>query len=362
MTRLILSVLLSSLVLTGCGNQESPITVYEIAKTESGLDDLTPISGDRKPAPPQANLPDSRMVVGLALRPDATWTFKILGLREAIDGSESEWREFFTKLKFDATGLPVFEVPEKWVDRGVRQGMFSTVRTLLIDEKTNSKMEISSLSAGQGIEMNVNRWRGQLGLERLEGKIELPKVSYEGGELLLFDEVGKFGGRGGPMSGMMPGQKPNVPSTPTKSATSSNPTVQFTAPEGWESGKTSSIILGRFKKNAEGKEVELTIARLPAINEWQLNASTWASSIGLKGVDETKIDGQTELIEVDGVAGRKIEFTNSQNKRGLLGIMFKKHNSAWLAKLMGDLELVESSETEFDKFWKSLRTNAATDE
>ena len=345
------------LLMTGCGEQPG-ITVYEVPKTDSGLDRLKTTSQLSRESEPQSaeNLPDSRMVVGLAMRPDATWTFKILGEKSIIDAAESDWKEFFAKLQFDDAGQPKFQVPEMWIDKGTRRGMFSEVRTLLIDEGTDAKMEISSLSAGQGIKMNVDRWRGQLGLAPSEGDVKLPKIPHDGGELLLFDETGKFKGRGGPMS-----RRPPRPSSPAPRKVS-QPTIDFDAPEGWDAGKTSSIVVGRFQKKDGDQEVELTIAKMPPVNEWNLNVRTWAASIGLKDWDDTKISEKSEAVQIDGVDGNKIVLSNDENKRALMGIMFKKQNTAWLAKLIGDQELVTASEKEFDAFWQSFKTNSADSE
>lgn len=88
-----------------------------------------------------------------------------------------------------------FDVPEGWSDVGV-----SGMRLASLKVGSASECYIIRLSGdGGGLAGNVNRWRGQLGLEPI-GDAELagmPKVACLGGMASLFDATGSYTGMSG---------------------------------------------------------------------------------------------------------------------------------------------------------------------
>ncbi len=351
--------LLPIAIFAGCGESD-PIEVHKVAKSQSDLDRFDqPPSLTGGPSGPVAPLEKSRMVVGMAMQPTATWTFKIRGPEEDVAALKESWEEFFSTLKFSAVGEPQFDLPDGWVDDGTRKGMFSTIHTLSLNKKTPpTRMEISSLTAGQKLPDNVNRWRRQLGLDPLSGEVKLPKVKHDGGELYLFDEVGFFsggrppfaGGAGGAM-GVPPAVRPSASSPP-----STQREVKFSAPAGWEAGKTASIIKVRLRKTSDDGTAEISVAKLGIENEWGLNVMTWAGQVGLREMSDSEIEKRTEVLKVADADAQRVRLVEAADEfdRAVIGIMFKKNGSAWFVKLSGDKRAVESAEQEFGQFVESL--------
>ena len=199
-----LGLLLSCVVRLGCADEEE-IVRHKIPKDRSGLEHLresTGLGGDtsaeKVPAASEKGEKD-RMVVALALRDDATWFFKLNGPVSRIDETEKQWRSFLEKISFDESGKPMWKLPEGWTTAGQKPMRFAT---LVVDaNKPSVEIAVSSLAAGQDLLLNVNRWRGHLGLEPAdEADLKDLVTSIQAGEqeLKLFDATGEMSG------GMMP--------------------------------------------------------------------------------------------------------------------------------------------------------------
>ncbi len=202
MTRLFV-LLLVLLAATGC-NQPEEIVTHRIPKSRSNLDkfDRRPMSSARRTAAPTV---PTRMVVGLVERSDATWFFKIQGPVDQVNLAEPVWREFFGSLRFNNDEQPEWDLPTGWSKGRSSSMRFATLN--LTSTVPPLEMSISSLGPNQNLLDNVNRWRGQLALDGLEKEqIKLNEIDFDGGSMVLFDEVGLAStAAGGPMMGAMGG-------------------------------------------------------------------------------------------------------------------------------------------------------------
>ena len=357
--------LLVSVVLPGCYRQDS-IVRHEIPKDRSGLDHLreaadrtsTAVSAEANgDAQSSESKEDDRMVVALALRDDATWFFKLNGPVSRIDETESQWRPFLKSISFDEAGKPKWSVPEDWKVGGEKPMRFAT---LVIDaSKPPVELAVSSLSAGQDLLLNVNRWRGQLGLEPTTEsalKDSLTKVQADGQELTLFDATGKMSG------GMMPpfaragGPASGRPNSPLKNSAGNK--ISFTAPDGWEPGKPSPFLKARFSKTDEDQTAQISVSSLPAsANKWVPNAVRWAGQVGMSSMDETALTEVTESVTVDGQEGKLIRLIpdDAKQEKATIAAMVKKGSDAWFFKLTGDRELVGQNDQVLVDFLKTVK-------
>ena len=334
----------------GCQKADE-IVVHQIPKARSDLDkfDRAPM---RTRQAPTAAIP-TRMVVALALRDDATWFFKISGPVEQVNLSEPIWREYFGKLKFANDGKPEWQLPKGWSTGPEKQMRYATL--LLNDSKPPLEMSISSLGPRQDLTNNVNRWRGQLSLGPISrDEIELAKIEFGGGELLIFDEVGLSSGGGmrGPMMGGPMSRPPQVPSetTPTQ--------IKFDPLEGWEAGPSSSIVKARLLKTDGDKMAQITVVEMPAAaNEWGPNVSRWAGEIGMKELAGPEAAIRTSTVTVDGIEAQQVRLIepDEQYKNATVAVMVKRGPSAWFLKIFGDKSVVEAYESDFETFLKSFK-------
>ncbi len=209
------------------------------------------------------------------------------------------------------------------------------------------ELAISSLSANQDRLLNVNRWRGQLGLAAIEA-VQLdenlnPLDSVEN-NLMLFDATGKSsGGTLPPFAGARGARADNraclIPLLPVGDDSG----VRFDTPDGWQKGKTSGMVPVRLQRLSGEKTAQITVIQLPAAaNEWEPNAKRWAGEIGLSAMTTDELTNLTSPIEVDGTTGQLLNLSDIPTASGNTTIagMVKRNGIAWFLKLTGDKELV----------------------
>ena len=168
----------------------------------------------------------NRMIAGIVRRPDGAWFFKMVGDDAIVAEQKSAFVDYlksfsFTGLGGAATqdaqlppshppignispaaaaaapssgeGKPEWQVPAGWKE--IDGGQF-LVAKFMLNGSDNSQAAVNvSMSAGDGggVLGNVNRWRGQLGLNPLS-QAEVDKlvssVDIEGGKAMLVDMSG----------------------------------------------------------------------------------------------------------------------------------------------------------------------------
>jgi len=214
------------------------------------------------------------------------------------------------------------------------------MRFASIDVNTPDKqldISVSSLPKQEDwdaeVAMNVNRWRGQVGLAASTEKwangepLELESVE---GTAVWVDIIGKSTGgsppmmggmAGGPMaSGEMPNDdihsgvaggpmtsdasapKTSAPKTENSPASESPAArLKYDRPEGWRDGKMSSMRMAAFNVGPEDAEAEITV--IPAGGDLRGNVARWLGQIRPEGVADEVVEKamqDAEKIKVDG--------------------------------------------------------------
>jgi len=302
----------------GCEEAPPGVAQQKVHKSRSGLDALRE-SKKASPAhtPAPAARPKNRMVVAVFDNPDATWFFKINGPLEQVNAAQEQWRTFFDSIEFK-DDQPKWDKPESWSTAGPKP---MRVATLLIGgEDAQSKpleLAVSNLGPGQDMLLNVNRWRGQLGLakftqDQLETQLKTKKSEH--GEYLLFDA------------------------------------------QGTGSGTMRPPFAGGAKTSGEAK-AQITVIEMPAdANKWEPNVKRWAGQVGLDDLSDQRLAELTTDIKVDQIAGKLVDLVaDSKSENGVIAGMVKREGSAWFFKLSGEKELVSQSREEFETFMESIR-------
>lgn len=364
---LVASLLLLCSLNFGCVDNGPGVAQQKVHRSKSGLDAL------RKPKKPSlsqhgtapAAKTKNRMVVAVFDNPDATWFFKLNGPLKQVDAAQEQWQTFFDSIKFE-DDQPKWDAPQSWSKAGPKPMRFATLLIDGEDEKSKPlELAVSSLGPGQNMLLNVNRWRGQLGLgkftaDQLETQLKTKKSEH--GEYLLFDAQGTgsgtmrapfaggaappFAGGATPM-GMAPGMGPGM----------ADSALKFTAPQGWTTGKTSSMVQARFSKTAGEAKAQITVIEMPAAtNHWKPNVERWAGQVGLSELSDQRLAELTSEIEVDQIDGKLVDLVaDSKSENGVIAAMVKRQGSAWFFKLSGEKELVDQSREEFETFIESIR-------
>jgi hypothetical protein len=340
-------VLLLLMSLAGC-NKPAEIRSYQVPKTDQEV--------------------ARRLVVATLLADSRAWFFKIEGSPEAIAAKEEEVTKFFESIVAPESpdADPTWEVPEGWEKRPASQMRLATL--VVPSEGEQLEMAISQLqqtaNEKQYLLMNVNRWRGQLGLEPIELAAvdeELKSVEIEGGTLRVFDATGTAAA-GGSRPPMMTG--PPRQSTPSPAAPEAKPAAEqitYDLPEGWSEAGSRSMVLKvlRIKDAAGEAEVAISVYDIHgAMADPLSNVNRWRGQVGL---EPTTAEQLSEMVEKRSVAGAEAMLVSLVNPDGkeegpaMIAAMVPRGDKVWFLKLSGPRKVVDSQREAFDKWLKTVR-------
>lgn len=362
---LLIAVTLCCVMLTGC--QDSNIKVHE------GV----PVTRKSKKKNTE---PAYRMIAAIAEHSSGTWFFKLSGPITNVQALQGPWQTFLQSIGF-GTDEPLWDLPEGWGSNGLEDRPMpggSSMRIANID--TGDKdvaLSVTSMPAGQQLLPNVNRWRGQLGLapiSQIEMARELSNVENESLSFKVFAADGpelttRMGGRP-PFAGPRTGPPKSVSSghPPIKEDDSieessttdtKEPSLEFTQPDGWTAGNTSSMVLARLSRELSGQAAEMLLLRMkPTEASWNNNISAWSKEVD---ANETADPTPTsESIKVAGIDARKIRLTGSSKdnpeNRAVLAVMFTNPSgNGFVLKLSGPESAVTEAEPDFQNLLDSIR-------
>ena len=360
-----IAITLCCLMLAGCEN--SKITVHE------GV----PVTRRTKKKNTE---PIYRMVAAIAEHPSGTWFFKLSGPIANIDELKAPWKEFLVSIGF-GNNEPLWDLPEGWNSKGLEDRPMpggSSMRIANID--TGDKdvaLSVTSMPAGQQLLPNVNRWRGQLGLQpvsQIEMAGQLSDLKTETLSFKVFEADGpelttRMGGRppfAGPQTRQPksanaghPPIKGNDSITESAIPDDKGGALEFTKPDGWASGKTSSMVLARLSKESSDESAEMLLLRMkPSEESWLNNIAAWAKEVDANETTASK--EASESIEVAGLAARKIRLTgplrDDPKNSAVVAVMFTNPSGeGFVLKLSGQENAVNAAQADFQNLLDSIR-------
>jgi hypothetical protein len=175
------------------------VTMVDVGGVPTGLVDLSQ-QGAGDGHPPQ------RLLAAIMARPDRTWFFKLAGPSTVIDPQKDKFDAFIQSVRFDsdesqasAAQTPatqpaplVFAAPAGWVQEPASNAL--RVAAFHIPSNGQSaEVVVAKLPAGSGTVLeNVNRWRGQVGLDAVADPTGAPAeaVKIAGLDAALWDFQG----------------------------------------------------------------------------------------------------------------------------------------------------------------------------
>lgn len=112
------------------------------------------------------------MVAAILPQPDQAWFFKVMGRQSAVDAVADEFRQYVEKIQFEGGEPVIGELPPSWKRSGNRPMRFASIDINTPTEQLD--LSISQLSRSDDwdalVTSNVDRWRGQVGLDPLSEK------------------------------------------------------------------------------------------------------------------------------------------------------------------------------------------------
>lgn len=348
------------------------------------------------------------MLVGMLPRGEKVWFFKVTaGPEKAVDTIEAQFRKFVETVQFESKSPNLSELPEGWRRGGEKQMRFASIDVTTpgkqLDISISSLPRPPSTIGEQGskddwdkyVVLNVNRWRGQLGLDPSEEKWaggEPIELASSDGQAVWLDIVGdasagsgSMGGpmaqrggpfsggpmSGGPMSGGGPFSGANAtPSTssdaPTKQA--SNSKLKFDRPDGWRDGRMSSMRWAAFNvgeapdpENPEAENLQAEVTVMPAGGDLRGNVARWIGQVIGGQPDDAVVDKALEdaaKLQVSGREAQRFVLTGDDKTKGTAidaTIVPMEGGVNMFIKMTGPAATITEQSEALGKFLKSLQ-------
>lgn len=332
----------------GCGQKEE-IRHYTVPK-QAEIDRLAggeQAADKNEPGQAAESAELKRMLAAIVLRPSQGWFFKLFGNQQAVDEHADEFNEFLKSVHFVDGSTPAWSLPAGWTRQPGDQFRYAT---LAIDG-TSLEVTVSMLSWDGNDETdyvlgNINRWRGQVGLDPIAPN-ELPRESkqleIEDGTATLVDFAGH--GNAGSMSPPFAGRRTEAPPP----AAGGPPKLQYEVPEGWQEEAASGFRKASFKIHDGDETGDVSVSDLAATaGDLLPNVNRWRGQVGLEPTTQLDVDQHAESIDVGTRQGQYIEMIGDE--KATLGVIVKAADRAWFIKLTGDKKLVERQRDNFKAF------------
>jgi len=206
---------------------------------------------------------------------------------------------------------------------------------------------------------NVNRWRGELGLEPLGTATELEKeakrIKGSSADLTLVDMSAWLDGTPGRGDAYartlaeieeiarMRGEEP----PPTE--------IKFTLPKGWREVPTSPPLLSQFVVGNGEEPVEISISQ--AGGDLAMNVNRWRGQVGLEEASREQIESALVATKVSGLDGSQVEIVGppGEKQKAILGVIAPAGGVSWFIKLRGPAKPALEQKRNFEEFVKSLK-------
>ncbi|MBX3435999.1 MAG: hypothetical protein KF861_00690 [Planctomycetaceae bacterium] len=301
------------------------------------------------------------------------WFFKVEGPPAMLDEIQAPFTSLVESVRF-AGGKPQWSLPEGWSAEPGAEMRFATLKT----GPTESPLEVSVIPLPvfgedfrEYLRQNVNRWRGQLGLDPMSGN-DWFGAAHGAGEInikqagdipLVFVDLRGKTGKYDParMLGaiLVPDLESPAASSSTErhSASASQPesaaaaTPAFTPSDGWLPGKASAMRVASFLATEGDRQVDISV--IAASGDELENVNRWRGQIGLPPVAQSDLDATVQELDVHGTTARMFELVG--DSQTILAAILPGNDRTWFFKLMGDPALAAREKAAFEAFVESAQ-------
>ena len=364
------------LLLVGCRDNDA-IRIYTAPKESSVAS-----AGSTATGQPQ------ELLGAMIAKEKRPWAFKMMGAPDKVAQFKDQFRQLVDSVTFSDDGQPAWKLPDAWREEA---GNEFTYRTFRPADEPSIKATISELAYSfdaseldvpkwqDYVAQNVNRWRGQLSLqkqawEEMASQLEpIDKLSLRDLPAYYVSLKGESSGQGmggpmmgGPMMGgpMAPGAGGLPPSPPaTASSSASDETLptksslQVTLPEGWREVAPLSIMAWKsFEADGpDGGKVQVTFT--PAGGDSLSNVVRWSGQIGGSQEQAVKAIENMEKLDVNGKPTElyKLVGPEPNPKATTAAIVQWTSSQSLFVKMSGPATAVSSQNEAFVALLKSIK-------
>jgi len=300
------------------------------------------------------------------------WFFKMTGHPDEVLKQIVPFSQIIKSLIFDAGGAPHYDYPKEWTKTA---GPSPRYETLTIPE-TNPKLELTvSTLAGPGSEFeqyllaNINRWRGQVGLEDYtdenwlvdaRSKGELVVIPGDSRVTTLVNLTGTIEGQGpsrilGAIVLLAPGLKAdNMTEAPAmKQPIETKSPMTFDVPETWSKSPGNSMRLASFDAKQESGTADVSVMRLPGGGDPLPNLNRWRDQVKLEPITQEELDSTAKDVQIGGRSGQYVEAIGPE--QSILAAILPDGNGKWFFKIQGPKDVVAAEAAHFEAFIASVK-------
>jgi hypothetical protein len=236
--------------------------------------------------------PSWRILGAVAPTPTATWFFKLAAPAERLDTVKPEVVGFYGKLKIEDNQLR-WTLPQGWTEEKGSPQREATIR--FGDREPKLEISVTRFQGdGGGMLPNLNRWRGQLGLEPV-GEADLPKQAKKldgaATEVWVVDLTGPNRPSAGPRA-MARAQEPapERPSNRPPSLDDIRAMFTFERVPSWkENPQPSQGRIFEFLVDEGGGTAIVTLSALQGGGDLASNINRWRGQAGLGPIADSEV-------------------------------------------------------------------------
>lgn len=299
-----------------------------------------------------------------------------------------------------------WQTPAGWTELPAGQ---MRVASFSVKNKDNQEAQTSIIPlphlAGKDLE-NVNRWRGQVGLEPINASIlatQVQTVKIAGLDGKLYDLAGtppdqnqvtrilgaildregmtwfikmtgpdalvasqksvfidflknlSFTSAAPAMAATAPVAAESSMAAPAMESSSAKPTWKM--PESWKELSPGPMQVAKFQTASEnGASAEITVAVFPGdVGGTLANVNRWRGQIGLPPVEEGDLAKVTAPLDLGGNKAILVDMISEQSKTRMIAAIVPKAGKTWFYKMLGQDAIAAGQKDTFLKFVQSAQ-------
>ena len=287
---------------------------------------------------------------------------------ESVDANREAFGRVVGSLVFNDEGTPSWDTPEGWSETEGNQFRYATLKLDGSDpplELAISRLDAPDPTADEYLKLNIDRWRGQLGLQNYPPEnwrqnaieagevreVDQPDAPYI---LVVLDGTGSDGEPAKLLAAIVP--RPAAGSGTGDATQTGSDYVpesaepEYTAPAEWNSEPPRTFQLAHWSAGEGEDQADISVSS--AGGGMKANISRWRGQIGLEP-DATGDDSETVTeITVDGYTALRVELRGPQ--KAIVAVVIPSGSQQWFLKLTGSTAAVEAERERFDAFVESV--------
>jgi hypothetical protein len=312
--------------------------------------------------------PRVRMLAAIVPHGENTWFVRLTGPDPAVESHKAAFLAFVESFRFEdkADSKATWTVPKGWKKdlNQPRKGAFGREAAFRLPVEEGDDLELTVVKLGREGQAgetlpNVNRWRGQLGLEPVsadELKGETKQLKVGGTEATLVDMKGT-GSRLVAARPMFADGEPAAAPAPELAGEQAK--LSYKVPEGWKKAPPAQFSVATLRTGEGEKSAEITVTPLRGGGGGlRANLDRWRQQVGLPPADGEEWKRLLRRTEIGGQEAVSVELIGPERagaRKAILGALTLHGGYTWFFKMSGPADVVTNQKAAFDTFVRSVR-------